>query len=96
MFDLPMETAANRKDYMHFRKYLLKTGFFMLQQSVYCKLTQNQKDLERVLFNVKQHKPSTGSVMALSVTEKQFSRIEYLVGTDQSDMINDTSRLVIL
>ena len=40
-FDLPVLTAANRRDYYLFRKYLIKSGFLMMQESVYSKLVQN-------------------------------------------------------
>ena len=41
LFDLPVLTEKQRRDYREFRKYLIKSGFFMLQESVYCKLVQN-------------------------------------------------------
>ena len=31
-FDLPVITSANRKDYRDFHKYLIKTGFLMMQE----------------------------------------------------------------
>ncbi|MBS7369554.1 MAG: CRISPR-associated endonuclease Cas2, partial [Oscillospiraceae bacterium] len=37
MFDLPVLTAADRREYRKFRGYLLKNGFIMLQESVYCR-----------------------------------------------------------
>ena len=40
-FDLPVDTAAQRKEYRLFRKYLVKEGFLMLQESVYAKLVVN-------------------------------------------------------
>ena len=40
-FDLPVVTGENKKEYRRFRKYLLKNGFLMLQESVYCKLALN-------------------------------------------------------
>ena len=40
-FDLPVLTSKQRRDYRDFRKFLLKSGFLMLQESVYCKLVQN-------------------------------------------------------
>ena len=33
MFDLPVETTLQRKEYRKFRKYLIKQGFLMLQES---------------------------------------------------------------
>jgi CRISPR-associated protein Cas2 len=35
MFDLPTETAADKKMYHHFRESLLADGFQMVQYSVY-------------------------------------------------------------
>ena len=40
-FDLPVITGENKRAYRKFRKYLLKNGFLMLQESVYCKLALN-------------------------------------------------------
>ena len=34
MFDLPVLTASDRKVYRQFRKFLMKNGFVMLQESV--------------------------------------------------------------
>ena len=36
-FDLPVETASQRKAYAFFRKKLITNGFIMLQKSVYTK-----------------------------------------------------------
>lgn len=36
MFDLPVLTAQERRDYTRFRKHLLKNGFLMMQESIYC------------------------------------------------------------
>ena len=33
MFDLPVTTSENIREYTRFRKYLLKSGFIMMQQS---------------------------------------------------------------
>ena len=40
-FDLPTETSKDRKIYSRFRKFLIKEGFIMMQESVYSKLTLN-------------------------------------------------------
>jgi CRISPR-associated protein Cas2 len=37
MFDLPVETLENKRDYTRFRKALLKDGFMMLQFSIYAR-----------------------------------------------------------
>ena len=37
MFDLPVVTSVERQEYTKFRKFLLKSGFIMMQESVYTK-----------------------------------------------------------
>ena len=44
--------------------------------------------------NIRKHKPPKGVVQLLTVTEKQFSRIEYLVGSYSGDVLNTDERLV--
>ncbi len=95
-FDLPVITAANRKDYRQFRKFLIKSGFMMLQESVYCKMVQNNIAMETLINNVKKNKPAEGLVQVLRVTEKQYNKMEYVVGTKKNDIIDSDERLIIL
>ena len=69
-FDLPTETAEERRDYRRFRAALLKNGFFMMQESVYSKLALNQNVANGICDSIKKHKPSAGLVQMLTVTEK--------------------------
>ena len=48
-FDLPVLTERNRKVYREFRKVLIKLGFMMMQESVYCKLVQNSTAADAVI-----------------------------------------------
>ena len=41
-FDLPTETAEDRRNYNRFRKYLIKNGFIMMQESVYSSVIQKR------------------------------------------------------
>ena len=34
LFDLPVTTTEERREYTKFRKYLIKSGFMMFQESV--------------------------------------------------------------
>lgn len=95
-FDLPTTTAENRREYTRFRKYLLKSGFLMMQESVYSKMTLNKTAADAVVLNVKKNKPSEGIVQLMTVTEKQFSRMEYICGEFSSDVLNTDERLVII
>lgn len=96
MFDLPVVTATERKEYTRFRKYLLKSGFLMMQESIYCKLVQNSTAADNVVENIRKNKPGSGLVQAMKITEKQFSRIEYIVGESASEVVDSDERLIIL
>lgn len=96
LFDLPTLSAKERKEYRKFRQYLMKTGFIMMQESVYSKLCLNATAAKVVSENVKKHKPENGLVELLVVTEKQFASIEYIVGSPSSEYISSTDRLVVL
>lgn len=95
-FDLPVTTEKNRRDYRTFRKFLIKNGFLMIQESVYGKLVLNQTAGEAVVENVKRNKPPAGNVQVLRVTEKQYSKMELIVGEKKSVIIDSDERLIIL
>lgn len=95
-FDLPTETSGDRRNYRKFRKFLIKSGFIMLQESVYAKLALNSTQVEQIVTEVKNARPSSGLVQLLSVTEKQFSKMEHISGKIDTDIINNDDRLLII
>lgn len=96
MFDMPMQTAEDRREYTQFRKYLIKNGFLMLQESIYCKLALNTTVAQAVVNNVRKNKPAVGLVQMITITEKQFSKMEMLVGEYTSNVLDSDERLVVL
>jgi len=94
-FDLPVATAKNRKDYRLFRKFLIKSGFLMMQESVYCKLVQNRTAGKSLIKNIRKNKPSEGLVQVLTITEKQYGAIDNIVGESKSNILDTDERLVI-
>lgn len=96
MFDLPAGTVDERRDYYLFRKYLIKQGFLMMQESIYSKIVQNSVAADNMTENIRKNKPKTGLVQILRITEKQYARMEYIVGEKQSDVIDSDERLLIL
>lgn len=95
-FDLPRNTSLEIKAANSFRKKLLKEGFLMLQESVYCKLVLNQTALEYVKQRVKKDMPKNGSIMILIVTEKQFSAMEICCDSFASATVATDKRLIIV
>ena len=96
MFDLPVTTAAGRREYMKFRKFLVKDGFVMMQESVYCKLAQNQLAANALVDHIQRNKPAQGLVQVLTITEKQFSNIVMVVGAKKTDVITTSERMVVI
>ena len=95
-FDLPTITEENRRDYRKFRKVLIKNGFLMMQESVYCRMLINPTAEKSVVDIIRRNKPPDGIVQVLTVTEKQFSHMEYICGKAYSDIISTDERLIEL
>ena len=95
-FDLPTETAADRRVYRRFRKMLITNGFLMLQESVYCKLLLNSTAQAAMTELLRRNHPPEGIVQILTVTEKQFAKMEYITGSWKNDVIDTDERLVEL
>lgn len=95
-FDLPVETAAERRAYRKFRMGLIRLGFMMFQKSVYVKLALNPTVQNSIMENVRRMKPESGTINMLCLTEKQFERIECVLGNNTSNLVDNTDRLVVL
>ncbi len=95
-FDLPVLTDANKREYRKFRKYLIKSGFLMVQESVYCKLAQNSSVATTINDGIKRNKPSEGLVQMLVITEKQYAKMEFVIGERKDNIIDSDDRLVII
>lgn len=95
-FDLPVNTTEERRAYTKFRKFLIKNGFLMLQESVYCKLALNSTAVNAIVEQVHKNSPAQGLVQLLTVTEKQYAKMDLIIGESKSDVLNSDERLVIL
>lgn len=95
-FDLPVVTNEDKRQYRQFRKFLIKKGFVMMQESVYSKIALNGTAAQNIEQNVKKNKPPRGLVQMLTVTERQFSKMEYVVGEKQTKIVDNDERLIIL
>ena len=95
-FDLPTITESDRREYTKFRKFLVKEGFIMMQESVYTKILLNNTMADLLKNKLRKNKPKSGLVQVLTITEKQFASIEYLNGTSQNNIEESTDRLILL
>lgn len=95
-FDLPVESVEDRRNYRKFRKALIKHGFVMMQESVYSRLIPSPSVENSVRNMLETNKPPSGLVQSLVVTEKQFSKMSFIVGEGNSEYIDSDEKLVIL
>lgn len=93
-FDLPVRTKRQRSVAAHFRNFLLKDGYFMVQYSVYCRVCNGMDAVEKHRRRLHENKPENGSVRLLIITEKQYEKIEIIIGDYvkyEEDKPNDIS-----
>ena len=95
-FDLPITTIQGIRAYTKFRRFLLKDGFIMMQESVYSKLAQNQLAANALISHVRKNSPDEGLIQILTVTEKQYSNIEMIIANKKGDVINSSERMIVL
>ena len=95
-FDLPNIYAKDRRNYNEFRRYLLSEGFVMMQESVYSNIVLNTQQSEGLMDRLRKKSPKKGLIQVLTITEKQYSQIEYIIGKSNTKIIDTEDRLVIL
>lgn len=96
MFDLPVNTSKQRKEYRVFRKRLINEGFAMIQYSVYVRVCVNRKSANFIENRVSSFLPESGIVQSLMLTEKQYNDMHFLLGKEKKDVRNYSGRTVIL
>ena len=92
-FDLPTETAKERKIYADFRKKLLKDGFTMFQFSIYLRHCASMENAEVHIKRVKKSLPEKGHVGIMTITDKQFGMMEIFYGTKPAEPVNIPQQL---
>ena len=79
-----------------FRKFLIKNGFIMMQESVYSRMVSNSNSSQLLRKQIINNLPKAGNIQLLQVTEKQYASIEYLKGKAQNKILNSTQRIIKL
>jgi CRISPR-associated protein Cas2 len=80
MFDLPTDTKAERRDYAKFRKGLLTDGFTMMQFSVYVRHCASVENADLHTRRMAALTPPEGEVRFLTITDRQYGRIQTFWG----------------
>lgn len=73
MFDLPVRTKEDRRNYQIFRNLLLENGFVRTQYSIYAKFSPSGILSSRAVNLIKKSVPPQGEVRILHVTDRQWA-----------------------
>ncbi len=76
-FDLPTQTAADRKAYSTFRKSIIQDGFGMIQYSIYARHCASRENADVHKRRVKSALPEKGEVIVFDITDRQFGMMEF-------------------
>jgi CRISPR-associated protein Cas2 len=95
MFDLPVTTPKARKRYAQFRKLLIGQGFSMLQFSVYARYCASEEMATAYRNRVRASLPPEGYVRVLSVTDRQFGKMESYIGENDQSVEKPPSQLAL-
>lgn len=95
-FDLPSVSNSEKRAYRGFVKALQKRGFVRIQESVFAKLSKNQTDVDLTLESLNKVVPKDGCIRALTITETQFSKTKFLLGSIDTDVIITDEKVIKL
>ncbi len=87
-FDLPVKKKEDREAYTHFRRFLLKDGYDMIQYSVYSRICKGLDGVEKHSSRLENHLPEKGHIRSMIVTEKQYAEMSILIGNKTSQERN--------
>ena len=93
MFDLPTFTKGHRKAASRYRKELLKDGFSMMQYSVYYRHCVSTEHAEVHSKHLSAQVPAEGEVRLITITDKQFAKMQIIQGKKRSEPENSPAQL---
>lgn len=97
LFDMPVETDSQRREYVHFRKAIMNDGFMMLQFSVYTRYCANTSSADVHIKRIKDFKPKYGNIRILKITENQFEDMIMVTGErSEQEIVNNDDQLVVI
>lgn len=96
MFDLPVEDTEARREYTRFRSRLLAQGFSMLQYSIYARYFPSEEASLAHRRRVRAALPPEGQVRLLSVTDRQFGKMEVFLARSREAPEKPPDQLVLL
>ena len=95
LFDLPVSTRDAARRATKFRNFLVDSGFWMKQFSVYMKYFENREKAEVAAGHIKGHVPYKGSVTILFITDRQFGKALNFYGERKLENDKKPSQLAL-
>lgn len=74
MYDLPMQTEEELREYQRFRKNIIGKGYYQLQKSVYIINSNTKERIEKIEKELIMEVPRSSFVRSLILTEEQFKK----------------------
>ncbi|GAK48676.1 CRISPR-associated protein Cas2 [Secundilactobacillus oryzae JCM 18671] len=96
MFDLPVDTSADRRNYRKFRKALLNEGFVMIQYSIYVRVCVDSQSAHFMEKRIADFAPKIGLIQSMIITEAQYSQMHFILGESVQDVRNSSERTIII
>ncbi|MFD1429386.1 CRISPR-associated endonuclease Cas2 [Lacticaseibacillus mingshuiensis] len=96
MFDLPVETSAERRAYRQFRKGMIREGFFMMQYSIYVRVCPNRKSAQFLEQRIANLAPEAGVIQTMLITEAQYQAVNFIAGKASDDIRNSPERTIVI
>ena len=85
MFDLPVKTKRDKRNYVRFRNLLLDEGFCKMQFSVYARFCGSEDIAETHRERLRRMLPPDGHVRLVAITDRQFGKMEVFHGKKRGE-----------
>lgn len=95
-FDLPVTSKVRMASANRFRNFLKKDGFMMLQLSVYARVCRGQDAVDKHLLRIRNALPPEGCVRSLQVTDRQYARMDLMLGPPAKSERFGAKQLILL
>ncbi|WP_392553433.1 CRISPR-associated endonuclease Cas2 [Orbus wheelerorum] len=82
MYDVPVNQKKEQQTYRKFNSFLQKSGFYLLQNSIYIKPLSEKQANQKYINKIKELVTDLGHIRALTLTYQQFLAIELVIGDD--------------
>ncbi|MFN3684489.1 MAG: CRISPR-associated endonuclease Cas2 [Fimbriimonadaceae bacterium] len=94
-FDVPMETAEQRREYRRLVKRLGRYGFQRIQLSVFARFVSGEEHARRIEFFLRDRCPPEGEIRILRITDAQYQSQVVLRGGRRAEPESQPDQYVL-